>query len=408
MKSGGRFEDESKTRLVIKDINEASTNTEDIKSEKFLETFKKLDFSSHFIDHVRNILEISSQEYPTVKDVRNILYKRAVCITKSDKKNINNWLNDNNEKRKLPRSDSRDTIYRICLGLGLTIEQTYEFFLKGCMFLPFDPKCRNDVVYYYCIKNRKSAEEAARFIKDIEAMGISSNDNKSSTETTMEIDSQMKKINSDDSLKAYIFRNCYGKRDFSRSKEYIRALEKKLADKKISWQYSTPKPEIPDAREEKLDKNCKKENIKMTWDNIRYTLEEKQFGNDEIESVRIALEYISKTFPIYSSDKIEKYNGNISELYRRTLMVLYLYAYFYGLINDERVADNDKSLEDFENSLNGLLINCGLMQIYHRNPFDYLILLCASKCNCNNRDKPAAIKAFCDIVGLLFFEIPCH
>lgn len=184
-----------------------------------------LNFVDHFCNALHDALVITNKiEETDNADLMRILANNVKLIYENDKhhyENLRHWLDPDREKRGSPRHDSRDTIYHICLGLGLTVEQTEEFFLKGCMFPPFDPKRKNDVIYYYCISNNKNVDDARYLIQELKSCSPST-----SSENTTGLFGAMKKLNNKNDLESYIKEHCReGSRTFSSAMEKITELE---------------------------------------------------------------------------------------------------------------------------------------------------------------------------------------
>lgn len=67
-----------------------------------------------------------------------------------------------------PSLESREHIYQLCFALELGEKESSELFFKGYMYQPFNFKNYRECVFYFCLKNKKTYEEALNIIKEID------------------------------------------------------------------------------------------------------------------------------------------------------------------------------------------------------------------------------------------------
>lgn len=402
----------NRTKLFEKNIM-PKANYNDIISGKYLTYFAELDFQNHF---AKSVCEILGKQFnpknnggliialidklPDITD-RTIL-KNAPTLQKrlrdKDENNIGNWVRGD----CFPSQSSRGTVYRLCLGLftnGDSIERTKEFFLKACMIPPFNPKSLDDVVFYYCIKCRKDINDAYRLIKDTIPNSVTIKQRSSSE--TVGLSAEMEKISDENMLIEYIQNHCCIDDDLKyslASKEIVR-LTDKLTDNKIRVGFSgTFNGKLT------IDKNNKRGQFEYSFsDSIETMLKKKfEFEKSEIECVKAALDDIIDTFPVYKkASTLEKLGGDKYELMRKTLMVRWIICYF---LDPKKSEDPQVIYNDCRAGLDNVLYKCGLMQTYALNPFDFLMLLCASKSAYCCSENKEYTNPLLEITNHLFFS----
>ncbi len=96
---------------------------------------------------------------------------------------------------------------------------------------------------------------------------------------------------------------------------------------------------------------------------------------------------ICKNFPkrqLFSN--IQKHEAS-EDVIRKALIILVFYEFYAtALLNAEKNASGDvmdfgEEYEDFKVELDDILLECGYVQMYVRNPFDFFIVYCAKTCN---------------------------
>ncbi len=428
-----RIENRERTALFVKNhIINPKKSYEDITTGNYLSYFAELDFQYHFPNAVCDILGIQFNEKDKGerhRKARDELVNKLPHLTytpdfakdpqfiehlkKTDIQNIDNWMlfkrsiRGNSGKGK--KSSGKDTIYRLCLGLFTesdSIERTMEFFLKACMFPPFNTKRLEDVVFYYCIKYHKTIDDVYRIIDSIPVANIQL---QNSLET-IGLDAMMDKIGNDEnSLREYILSHCCydSQLEYSNALSLIDDLDKRLKYQGIKIKFKSLVGKISTV----VGRDNKREKFDNAWMDIESMLRNRKdsngdpvFNATEIICIHTTLNHIIETFPLYqSTNPIKKYDGDKTELIRRTLIVRFLTYYFN---NQDEGVDPNKSYEEFCNYLDGHLHQCGFIQTYPLNPFDFLILLCASKCAYCNSQNQGITNPLYEIIQQLFSYSP--
>ena len=293
-----------------------------------------------------------------MKEVRNRFKDKLGIPLYKDNKAIELWLKGGEVSRSISENH-----YAICYALEMNWEETIEFFLKYFLLIPFNYKNRIDAIFYYCMINNKSYQEAKKIIAETENFTISDNFNQDS----VEIGKQISDIHNDDEFINYLLSHC-----FSKEKQYY------LARKKIN---------------EIIDYHCEAKGytIAELYSMITGIHYQKEVSLSE-RKTELPSEF-TKSFP---TDRtfLDIKNGKKPESYdtiRKTLIILNLFDYYEG---KDIESSNIKELwVDFTDSMDKSLVECGLSPLYPKNPFDRIILFCAAT--------PDPLESFCKICAMM-------
>ena len=269
------------------------------------------------------------------------------------------------EKRPDVKDSSRKIIFKLCFAMDLDVEETTDFFNKIYFDRTFNVKNIDELVYYFCIKNKKSftyAEELIRYVLD----------NK----------------------------NAFNRYNVTAIKEYTNLLNRiqgKKEDKEVLDRLSKVKTN----REDEDLKKCGlvvqdfyKNNLSELTTNMDIAsvdfmlyviygsfLPVGKNGKSKYSFAKNAklLKIIKSNFP--SKKTISDANKeNISfEAMRKILILLEFYAFCF----DANEADDEECIDFFDNfteQMNDILDSSGMGPLYVGNPYDWLFLYCA-KCD---------------------------
>lgn len=325
-------------------------------------------------------------------------------------KSVRDWIDGKSE----PSPTNRENLYNLCLALELDVEMTMEFFLKNYLAIPFNFKDCVDVAYYYGILRGKTYKEITDILERVKK---EKSTRPFENKDTLEIKLDVSEIEEDEKLIQYVVEyTCGREQQFYTAKKNILELVRKnaqLATKerkeklylkrnKISMEgevlselaiYNPDNEEVNykqllsvvygfDMQENYAQKAKEKKEI-ITTDKKVMT-----FGKcDKLP------EKLRKNFPKDEEFAEIKKGKATAETYRKALILMNFYNYFCTLLI--RFFDSGKDiydyrevgikpvqkksrLEDFYYETNALLAKCGFVQMYARNPFDWVILYCAS------------------------------
>jgi hypothetical protein len=248
----------------------------------------------------------------------------------------------------------RTNNFEVCLALDMNLEETCDFFVKSYLEIPFNFKDRVDMIFYYSLKNNLSdyseikemLNKSANFDTTNEYVGLH----------TTEILRQINEITDNDEFMEYLKNHCY-----SKEQQYQRARNEiiKLIDK------------------------YKKEGNGKGFTKLEDEVTGHVYQRDHIEKngdKKLPIRF-TRSLPQHTvfSD-IYKGKKETHETIRKAFIILKFYDFYSSKKDSDEVSDKNVQDDfwDFCDDLDEELINTGLAPLYKRNPFDWLILLCAA------------------------------
>lgn len=283
------------------------------------------------------------------------------------KKAVKGWFQKEDVS---PSTDQafRRNLYDFCVAMDMDLNTTAEFFLKAFLTIPFNYKDRDDAIYFYCLKMNKPYSVINKML---EVADTYTPTNKT-VDFTEKIGKDILEISDDEEFLAYLCQNCYDR----------------------MHQYTTAKKEIVNLVEKNKamvpgkdnDSFCDLGTEKMSA-LLAAILGYRYQGLDSAQR-KYMKECGLPSFPrdgdvdMIISDENEASFDNL----RRTLILMKFYNFYRDLQikNNELYMDDDminEYLYDFFDETNDILAKCGFVQMYLRNPFDWIILFCANSPN---------------------------
>lgn len=335
---------------------------------------------------------------------------------------VKNWL------KKAPPSGNqtgRENVYLLCFALKLNAKETKEFFLKAYLERPFNYKNIHEAVYYFCMNNGLSYMDANRIIAKIESMPIV--ENKNAENITEQIGNALSLITAEDDAVKYIVNNRSGF-----------ALQNQTATNRITalidecmclgttmrifydhGKYKAGDDELySDYNQLKQAKSCcicgktffangftyrdnqgfycspncfsnrknkRIENVIESIDDLlneiqgydaRATYKGDKIYDKSINKSRLPDE-IRSNFPQREQIKQIKAGKASYDTIRKALIMFKFYHFFAdAFINNAENFDSGL-FDEFVNETNELLSECGYVQLYWRNPYDWIFGYCA-------------------------------
>lgn len=275
-------------------------------------------------------------------------------------KTIRQWLQG---KKKPSQSQAyRHNCYDFCIALGMNLNETFEFMFKYFQVMPFYYKNRTDAIYYYCIRNNKSYDTIVN-IRDIAKTFTSSNDE---TVNTDHIRRKISEIDNDDEFLDYLKNHCY---DDQHQFATARSLILELLDK---------------CKKDKFANVKKDSELLMTITGYNNQTGIKGGRHDKGISKSLFPPEFTTSFPDDNVlCKIRNGKKVSDEALRKLLILLSFYHYYKSRENsNEQIQINPEiikeSYEEFCAECDIKLAECGYVQLYPRNLYDWHILCCAN------------------------------
>lgn len=323
-----------------------------------IDYIREMDESAIFLDRLLRRMEaVGYQGYlEDEKSARSFL--EGCCKTAGvplGSNTIKNWL----KTGKVSQSeDVRKNYYMLCFALNMTVEETEDFFLHGILQKPFNFKDLYETVCYFCLKNRLPYSNVDRIISKINSLSLKASDN--TIDETMNIAAEIRACRTEDALIGYwqdfslafglskhtayheveeLIGKCY---DIALQNEVIKSRKanqllgaiygqdfRKTKNREVISKWSTKDLKIPDS-------------IKRNFiQGVQLSAIEKRKASDEV---------------------------------LRKAIILFGFYYFYA---NQNPFEADDGFDGFKYEMNRRLERCGYVELYWRNPHDWLFGFCA-------------------------------
>ena len=284
---------------------------------------------------------------------------------------LRNWL----EKDKRPKKGiaSRHSMFALAFALNLFVDETKDLFHKIYLDRAFNYRDEKEVIYFFCQKNNKSWTDAARLIANVDGL---SKDYSDHTQYTQAISSSVDSFQAEQDLLDYICQNGHNfeKNSVTASKMFNFYLSKSkcFAEEEIQ--------EIRNNEDTFNDDGKKIYSYKGKWiDNM---------SNNTLYEIITGLNITGKkgTKTVFNNSTLPKEIKNrfpeaktfgekdlTSEEYRKAIILLFSYSFWYQIQREEI----DGGIDDYTDDLNAILDDCNYSNLYYGNPFDWMFLFCA-------------------------------
>ena len=406
----GKYEDGNATQLAFDKFFELPEDD----NVPAIEYIQNLDEVTVFKDAcVKKILSLSPEldVSDNEKIINFMLQAFKEKNIEAEEKTIRRWII---KTKDIPESYNRETVYKICFALSMNEKEAEEFFLKGYLERAFNFKNINESVYYFCLKNGLPYSEAQEIINEIEQKDDIDNPNADSISAIIAVN--IDSIQDKNELIDYIVKNRSG---FVRQNTTAIEIIKKLLPKcyEVATLDNTFEKNALNMDKKKQEKNNNDENGKNKK-NTENTETNKTYpvtNEDELLAVIYgysarATENRENVFQRSISDKnASKFpllikrnfpqreqlknllNGKASNDVIRKALIMFNFYYFFAeaKFGSEANKKSSKEISEYENGafdefvdeMNGILEECGFVQLYWRNPFDWFIGYCAEATN---------------------------
>lgn len=388
-----------------------NTKTRNAMDRIYFETSDIWDDEKYLLDSTDYAMELENSK-PVLEGVIRFLNRAGANYSEDNKKEIVKELNkrykDVGIMEGIPRPvrnwldgktvgvTNRKNLYDLCIVLGLNEEETVEFFLKYFMTIPFNYKNREDAIYYYCIHNNKTYDYVKKYI-DINVGPEIKVDNNLSTR---ELGNMISEISDDKVFEDYLANNEYDVLYNTARKEISDLMIKNalLADRERNIKTELKKNKV------NKDGQQHKEAILLRTSDTKHKINDKAlldiiYGYDDQYLYKIGEKSISKCkslpkrfregFPNDQEISDIKQGRGSADTIRKALIIFKFYNFFCSELTyydsfdkyydryGEDEEEINKVIDDFYWETSALLERCGFVQLYARNPFDWLILFCS-------------------------------
>lgn len=302
---------------------------------------------------------------------------------------LKNWMT---KAAPTGNDNGRENVFKLCFALEMNAEETAEFFLKAFLNRPYNYKKTNEAVYYFCLRNGINYVDAVRIITAIQNIPQSQTVEKEVN--TERIGYEISNITDEEELIKYLAENRY-----SDEEQHYTSVEKiksmldncfELAQKETQFTRGTPV--IVKSVDALLD-------VIYDYDADSMRKNEKKTIQDSRFPKCVKANWIDRQ----AFHNIEKHLTRTEDVYRKALVLLKFYSYYADAYCKARSKMTEDEIDfcgyadDFEAELETVLAECGYIQLYKRNPFDWLILYCAAF--------PNPLSTFRDIISKYFLDV---
>lgn len=302
---------------------------------------------------------------------------------------LKNWMT---KAAPTGNDNGRENVFKLCFALEMNAEETAEFFLKAFLNRPYNYKKTNEAVYYFCLRNGINYVDAVRIITTIQNIPQSQTVEKEVN--TERIGYEISNITDEEELIKYLAENRY-----SDEEQHYTSVEKiksmlnncfELAQKETQFTRGTPV--IVKSVDALLD-------VIYDYDADSMRKNEKKTIQDSRFPKCVKANWIDRQ----AFHNIEKHLTRTEDVYRKALVLLKFYSYYADAYCKARSKMTEDEIDfcgyadDFEAELETVLAECGYIQLYKRNPFDWLILYCAAF--------PNPLSTFRDIISKYFLDV---
>lgn len=260
------------------------------------------------------------------------------------------------------RPASRRSMFELAFALCLSVDETKNMFHKIYLDRAFYYRDEKEVIYYYCLKNNKSWTDAARLIADVDDL---SKDYSDDTQYTQAISNSIDGFQSEQDLLEHIRRNGH---NFEKKSVTVKSkIKYYLSEARKCVQNETIRYQLDHKNKDTKSNNFLYETI--TGMNIT--------GKEGTKTVSfknaILPKEIKNCFPqARTLDRYDKDNNMSSEEYRKTIILLFSYWYWYQI----QCTKNVYTDVDYIKDINNVLSECNFPKMYYGNPFDWMFVFC--------------------------------
>lgn len=360
------FQNNNATQLVEDIFSTFEFDYKDIPGKEYLQS---LNVTENFYEYVFYYAQKCG--FDGEKQDADALAK--FIYTKGEEKNVSlsslatlkNWL-----KKAPPTGNQagRENVYKLCFALGMNAKETKGFFLKAYLERPFNYKNILESTFFFCLNNGLPFSVAESIIAKIKTEPFVKKDD--AENITEKIGYDISLITTEDDFIKYIVDNRSGfeiqnKTATNKINELVEEC-KTLAKSEHKLLY----------KDEKSVENIDELLSVITGYSARETLNGEKVFKKSISKSKLP-DAIRQNFPQREQFKNIEDGKASFDVIRKFLILLKFYHFFADALVHN--AENLKQglFDEFVDETNEMLAECGYVQLYWRNPYDWLFGYCA-------------------------------
>lgn len=387
-----KFQEGELTQLVFERILEIDqTSTEELPGIEEMEALDpamlfreginkrlvKLGFNGD-IDSVECKIDFLRKQFP-----KNKVEPRVSDVT------LKNWMT---KAAPTGNDNGRENVFKLCFALEMSAEETAEFFLKAFLNRPYNYKKTNEAVYYFCLRNRMNYVDAVRIIAEIQ--NIPQFQTVEREMNTEQIGYEISNIIDEAELIKYLAENRY-------SEEELHYTSVKRIKSMLDSCFELAQKETQLTRGMSVTVKSTDTLLDVIYDYDADSMRKKE--KKTIQDSKFPKCVKANWIDRQTFHNIEKHITHTEDVYRKALVLLKFYSYYADAYCKARSKNTEDEIDfcgyadDFEAELEMVLAECGYIQLYKRNPFDWMILYCAAF--------PNPLSTFRDIISKFFLDV---
>ncbi|MGN1276308.1 MAG: hypothetical protein ACI4UK_04895, partial [Floccifex sp.] len=303
---------------------------------------------------------------------------------------IKNWF----ENKALP---SRETIFQFCFVFELGIEGTNEFFKKVVHERSFDLHTVSEAIYYFCMKNQLSYQNAKQIKEKIQIPKKGKFIPNRNVLYTKSIQNRIHQMQSEQELIDYIYQN---KQDFQYNNvtviQYIQELWNEIAKPDgLAQQEGILIQNSFNKSQSKKDVFYEEDFVVAQEGASTWTIYCQILGLSNDMETYYSLHYDRSLMPVFienvllplnastcfpsrfNIDKILRGELADHEMFRKMLIFLSFYVYWVKIYIKQKGMILDYSSHDLHrgiDTINNRLLDAGYPELYAANPYDWIFL----------------------------------
>ena len=256
--------------------------------------------------------------------------------------------------------ESRKSMFALAFALELTPAETAELFHKVYLDRAFDYRNADEIIYYFCLNNKKSWADAEGLISLSQGTNGDNNDH---TVYTAQIRADIDLITDESELISYISKHRH-------NLEKANISAKKNLQDLISNAKTIAKTESESAEYDDIFKGSDKDSLNFLYEMVTSLSVSGDKGTKTLfKNARLPKE-IKNRFP--EAATLSKNEPTYEEL-RKMIILLFSYVYWYKI----QKSDTTTMIDDYISEVDVYLTDSGLSPIYYGNPYDWLFLYCS-------------------------------
>ncbi|MGN0490199.1 hypothetical protein [Ruminococcus sp.] len=333
--------------------------------EDYSELIEMLNSEDSFRTFGDGLLFFLKKREPDLTAETAVKYIEKLCnetdVSKNDIASANtlkSWFKGGPRPKK--GEDSRESMFALAFALQLTPDETAELFHKVYLDRAFDYRNKKEIIYYFCLYNKKSWRDANRLLESAENIAANKDDY---TIYTSQIKSDVEAMTDETALLAYIAKHGH-------NLEKKNTAAKQTMGKLLSKAKETAKDEAELPEYAGYFNGSDRDSLNFTYEVITNLSVSGDKGTKTLfKNARLPKE-IKNRFP--EATTLSKKDPTYEEL-RKLIILLFSYDYWFKIQKENKVIE----IDDYIGEMNVYLDQSGFSLMYYGNPYDWMFLYCA-------------------------------